>query len=53
MIYAFNALAFAWISSFWSKKGGWNIAVALMFTALAIINCALAAPFIYHLVGQS
>lgn len=52
MIYALNALAFGWITSFWSKKGGLNIAIAAMFLGLAVVNCALAAPFILHLVGQ-
>lgn len=52
MIYAINALAIGWIASIWSKTGGANIAIALTMTLLALANAALAAPFVYHLVGQ-
>lgn len=46
MIYAANAVLFAWIASFWSKSGTLNMIIALTFTTFAVINAALSSPTI-------
>ena len=51
MIYAINALALGWVCSIWSKSGVPNILVAFSFLVLAIANAAMAAPFIYRIIG--
>ena len=46
MIYLMDAILLAWVAAIWSKSGGANIAIALVFTVAALMNAIGAAPIV-------
>lgn len=50
MVYLINAIGFAIIASIWSKTGWVNIAIAMFYTTLAVVNAVGAYPVLSKLI---